>query len=184
MINYDDIFNYIDNNDIANVKKIINDFKRIEPNKNFNSEIRGLFNYTPLHKAVLYNKFDIVEILIKEKADPTIRILQSTYPPDGILALYLAEDFGKHNITKILKLYMKDWEFDINIMQKFFSIKDNPFKKNKKKLQKQYNVIFTIMLIGNRLGNTEMECQEPLIPYLPNEMWFLILSFCRLNELQ
>ena len=86
----DDIFDYINkccyfkhysikqyNNAYKKISQIITNFKKTNSNQNFNNELRGLFGYTPLHYAVLYNQYEIVLLLIQEGADPTIKILQS-----------------------------------------------------------------------------------------------------------
>lgn len=197
----DDIFDYIEkccyfkyccNADIEynyafkNISKIITNFKLQNPTKNFNTEIRGRFNYTPLHYAVLRNDVGIVRLFIHEEADPTIIILQSEYKPKGILPLYLAENFGKIEITSILKPYTEEYLIKNNFYNSIvhYEIINNKKKEliNKKQhinyLHKIYNSItpniVNICLIQNRL---------PIYMFLPNELWIKILEFCQLKEL-
>ena len=193
----DTIFDYIDkccyfkycsikqyNNAYKNISHIITKFKKNNPNKNFNNEKRGLFGYTPLHYAVLYNQYEIVLLLIQEGADPTIRILQSDINMEGILAVYLAEQFGKRDITSILKPYTEEClikkEFYNSITHYKISNKILDISNNYNTLKHLYTIyhnikptIFTIYLIQNRL-------QEPL--FLPIELWIKILEFCQLKD--
>ena len=102
------LFDYIDANNIRQAKIEIRNYKKHNIT-NFNSGIRGFLNYTPLHSTVLRNNIYMVELFLRENADPTIRILEMNYPPNDILPLYLAEYFGKYNITAILKPYTNLW---------------------------------------------------------------------------
>ena len=114
------IFSYIEDKNLDGIREIVREYKMKNPNTNFNDNIRGDFQYTPLHYAVLRNRYDIVKILIDEGANPNIRILESVYPEsNGILALYLSENFGKYDITKILKPYTENCElyFSLNIFK-------------------------------------------------------------------
>ena len=162
------------------LKQEITSFKKENPNKNFNREIRGDFDYTPLHMAVLRNDFKIVKLLIEEGADPTIRILQSVYKPNGILALYLAENFGKKDISNILKPYTEKYYLENSY---YNSILHSKIIKNKRKFQdiklrdiyfKIHPFIINIELIRNRID----------LDYLPNEIWIKILEFCQLKDLK
>ena len=180
------------------LKQEITSFKKENPNKNFNREIRGDFDYTPLHMAVLQNDFKIVKLLIEEGADPTIRILQSVYKPNGILALYLAENFGKKDISNILKPYTEKYYLEnsyynsilhskiIKNKRKFQDIKLRDIKLRDIKLRdiklrdiklrdiyfKIHPFIINIELIRNRID----------LDYLPNEIWIKILEFCELKD--
>jgi ankyrin repeat protein len=183
----DDIFDYIDmcvyikyhsveeyNVAFENIKQIVSNFKLHNPTKNFNNEIRGQFAYTPLHYAVLRNDFGLVQLFIHEGADPTIRILQSEYKPKGILPLYLAEDFGKIEITTILKPYTEEC-----LIKYYFynSIMHYKKKRTPTTLHKMYASITPnieiIKLIQNRL---------PIDMFLPNELWIKILEMCQLKD--
>ena len=165
------------------LKQEITSFKKENPNKNFNREIRGDFDYTPLHMAVLQNDFKIVKLLIEEGADPTIRILKSVYKPNGILALYLAEKFEKKDISNILKPYTEKYYLENSY---YNSILHSNIIKNKIKLQdiklqdiklrdiyfKIHPFIMNIELIRNKID----------FEYLPNEIWIKILEFCELKD--
>jgi ankyrin repeat protein len=160
------------------LKQEITSFKKENPNKNFNREIRGDFDYTPLHMAVLRNDFKIVKLLIEEGADPTIRILKSVYKPNGILALYLAEKFEKKDISNILKPYTEKYYLENSY---YNSILHSNIIKNKRKLLaiklqdiyfKIHPFIMNIELIRNKID----------FEYLPNEIWIKILEFCELKD--
>ena len=172
------------------LKQEIASFKKENPNKNFNRDIRGNFDYTLLHTSVLRNNFQIVKLLIEEGADPTIRILQSVYKPNGILALYLAENFGKKDISNILKPYTEKYYLENSY---YNSILHSKIIKNKRKLRdiklrdiklrdiklrdiyfKIHPFIMNIELIRNRID----------LDYLPNEIWIKILEFCELKDLK
>ena len=201
----DDIFDYIDkcsyykycsrknyNNAFKNISQIVTKYKTINHSKNFNDEIRGKFGYTPLHYAVLYNQFEVVKLLINEGADPTIRILQSDSNHEGILALYLAEQFGKIDIKDILKPYT---EYNLLKKEYYNSIIHYKISNKMTIISNNYNntlthlyhiptyldtiynnitsSIFSIYLLQNRL-------QAPL--FLPIELWINILEFCQLKD--
>jgi len=186
-----DIFEYIDmcvyikyhseeeyKGSFENIKHIISEFKLHNPTKNFNNEMRGQFSYTPLHYAVLRNDFGLVQLFIHEGADPTIRIMQSVYKKKGILPLYLAEDFGKIEITAILKPYTEEW-----LIKNYFYNSITHYTINNKKQQTPTHLhqmyikinpnIDTIKLIQNRL---------PIDMFLPNELWIKILEMCQLKD--
>ena len=156
------------------LKQEITSFKKENPNKNFNREIRGDFDYTPLHMAVLRNDFKIVKLLIEEGADPTIRILQSVYKPNGILALYLAENFGKKDISNILKPYTEKYYLENSYYNSILHSKIIKHKSPNTIYNTIYNTIFNILLTINK-SNVE---------YLPTEIIFIILEFCQLKDLK
>jgi len=168
------IFSYIEDENLDGIRKIIRNYKMKNQNTNFNEGIRGDFQYTPLHYAVLRNRYNIVKILIEETANPNIKILETVYPEsNGILALYLSENFGKYDITKILKPYTKNY----NNSQLYFSIKIlKTCLFSQKELIKIKNILTLILLIDNRLYNLKSY-------WLPTELWFLILEKIKLKEL-
>ena len=175
MLREHQIFEFIRYNDIHSICQCITQFKCHYPNKNFNKEMRGMFNYTALHEAVLWNKFEIVELFIKEGSDPTIRILKEVYKPKGILALYLAENFGKDNITNILKPYTQSYHlnnFYSSILH--FTIKNIDNENLKNIYNKISYKIILIFIIRNKLDSKYNI-------YLPNELVFKILEQCKLN---
>ena len=97
--------------------------------------------------------------------------MESVYPEsNGILALYLSENFGKYDITKILKPYTENCEL-------YFSL--NIFKSSiisQKELTKIKKTVNLILLIDNRLYNINSN-------WLPKELWFFILEKIKLKEL-
>ena len=166
------LFTLIDYNDIVNIQRFIKQYKKVNINKNFNNEIS--YNYTPLHYAVLKNKYDIVKILIYEGADPTIKILKDTYNPEGILALELADNYGKKNISYILKPYT----------EKYFLLNDyyNSILHSKIIKHKSPNIIYNT--IYNTIYNILLTINKSNVEYLPTEIIFIILDFCQLKDLK
>ena len=161
----EDLFEYISNGNITKIKLFIENFKKTQKG-DINLKVRGMFNYTPLHYAVLTNKYEVVKILIDENINPNELILQTTYPPNGISALYLSENFGKDNITKILKPYIQ--EYNLN---QFYIFKSH--KKMEKNHEKYYKILLELV---NTLNQLEL-CD------LPREIWDYILTFCKIKEL-
>uniref|UniRef100_A0A6C0J968 Uncharacterized protein n=1 Tax=viral metagenome TaxID=1070528 RepID=A0A6C0J968_9ZZZZ len=156
-----------------NIKNIISTFKKNNPNKNFNREIRGSFDYTPLHKAVLTNQPEIVKLLIEENADPTITILHNINRQDGIMALYLCEEFGKPIISNLLRPYTNKY---IILFNNFYNIILHKKNENTNNIYSQVTpTIFNIILLSNRLSYNNL--------YLPNELWYKILECFQLKDL-
>lgn len=178
------LFDHIDANNISEAEIEIRKYKK-HNTTNFNSGIRGFLNYTPLHMAVLRNKIDMVKLFLRENADPTTRILEMNYPPNGILALYLAEDFGKSNITAILKPYTDCWQHYKNTRLLFWTIIH--YKNQILYIQKHKTIINTVLLIGDYIEikyYKELDNNEKyILKSLPTEIWILILKFCRFSEL-
>lgn len=183
------LFDYINSNNISQVEIEIKKYKKINTT-NFNRGIRGCLNYTPLHSAVLRNNISMVKLFLNENADPTIKILQQTYPTHGILALYLAEGFGKHNITAILKPYTTIWETYTKYSQRPCTICNYIKLKKIPKipfLNDQFNsysiIIYTIILIGYRLESNYYKNHYKSLPILPVEIVMLLLEYCCFNDL-
>ena len=135
--------------------------------------------------AVLLNNIDMVKLFLRENADPTIRILGMNYPPNGILPLYLAEYFGKYNITAILKPYTDYWIHYKNTRLLFWTI--IRYKSSYTHIEKHKTIINTVLLIGDYIEikyykelDNNGEC---ILKSLPTEVWILILKFCRFSEL-
>ena len=161
-----ELFEYISNGDITKIKLFIENFKKTQKG-DINLKVRGRFNYTPLHYAVLRNNYELVKMLIEENINPNELILQTTRPPNGISALYLSENFGKDNITKILKPYTQEY----NLLNQFYTFKSH--KKMEKNHEKYYKILLELVNILNKLE----------LRYLPQEIWDYILTFCKIKEL-
>ena len=98
----------------------------------------------------------------------------------------LIENFGKIEITSILKPYteeylIKNYFYNSIVHYEIINKKKNEIINKKQHinyLHKIYNSItpniVTICLIQNRL---------PIYMFLPNELWINILEFCQLKEL-
>ena len=134
------LFQHIYQGNLPYVRKYISHFRKIKSREDINESVRGNFDYTPLHYAVLWNKLEIVKELIKIGCNPKIRILPEIYPASseaggtssafseaggaegtssaGIEPIYLAENFGKLRISKILRPYTNDY----NRLQQFFKM--------------------------------------------------------------
>ena len=59
------LFEYIYHGDVQYVRQYLSNFCKIKPRQDINESVRGNFDYTPLHYAVLWNRLEIVkEIMI------------------------------------------------------------------------------------------------------------------------
>ena len=179
------LFDYIYRGDLLYVRQYLSNFRRIKSGEDINESLRGSFNYTPLHYAVLWNRLEIVKEIMKIGGDPRIRILKDTHPayrlsPDGSLVeagiepIYLAEKFGKIGISQILRPYTDDY----SVLQEFFRMGKLIVCGRWQKTFFQYldhadilrEKVRILMMIGKRLD-------------LPVEMWTEILSFWWIHDI-
>ena len=177
------LFEYIYHGDVQYVSQYLSNFRKIKPRQDINESVRGNFDYTPLHYAVLWNRLEIVKEIMKIEGDPRIRILKKTHPrivhhgwveEAGIEPIYLAEKFGKIRISKILRPYTDDY----SVLQEFFRMGKLIACGRWRKTFFQYSVhthllrekVRILMMIGKRLD-------------LPVEMWTEILSFWRIHDI-
>jgi hypothetical protein len=179
----------------ANLKKckdLIEEFKKNNPEDNFNDKLRGSLNYTPLHEVVLCNKIDFVRLFIEMGADPTIEI--NLCSPLNRQAIYLAENFGKHNITAILRPYTDKWNLYGNISPELpWNITTYTDLRNThpygQVVVNQRAIIFTLLCISERLYNLNIDYTEdgniilPLLPYIPPEIINLFLEMFKFGKL-
>lgn len=164
-------FSLLKNDKLRELDIQIKNYKSKNPSKNFNYEIRSTFEYSLLHSAVLKNKLDAVKLLIFHKADPHIKILQDVYHDiNGIKALYLSENFGKSDITKILKPYTNKYGKYYNIFYHQQLLLNS--KKDSAYDSKVYSKIQYLYFI---ISKTKL--------YLPIEIWNLILRKIELIDL-
>tara|TARA_B100000963_G_scaffold326959_1_gene314383 strand:+ start:208 stop:894 length:687 start_codon:yes stop_codon:yes gene_type:complete len=173
------LFDHIYEGNLDYVKRYLSHFQRLKPRDDINQSLRGSFDYTPLHYAVLWNRLEIVKEIIKIGGNPRIRILKDTHPayrlsPDscwvkaGIQPIYLAERFGKMRIAKILRPYTDDYD----LLQLYFRMGSFVKCYSKGNAFFQYSVhedtfrenVGKLLMIGNRLD-------------IPVEIWTEILSF-------
>ena len=158
------------------IKNILSEFKKINPNENFNNYFRRNTefgkNFTPLHVAVLRTSSELIQLFIDEGADPSIKIYDSFFSGPGVTAYelcYLCKIFTRNKVVKIIKPYT----LIHNIKNKLYStiIHSNVLKS---KINCQYtdsiylkihDKIKLMFLIQNRFEI-----------YLPNEIWYKILE--------
>lgn len=179
------LFDYIYDGNTEYVKQYLYHFQKFKPREDINESVRGSFNYTPLHYAVLWNKLEIVKEIIKIGGNPRIRILKDTHPAyrmstdgcwveAGIEPIYLAERFGKMRIANILRPYTDDY----SVLQQFFSMGKLISCWHLGKTFFQYldhadilrEKVRILLMIGKRLN-------------LPVELWCEILSFWRNHDI-
>ena len=183
------LFSHIYLGNLPYVRQYLAQFKKIKPHEDINESVKGSFDYTPLHYAVLWNKLEIVKELVKMGSNPKIRILPEVYPAaietetgeseKGIEPIYLAENFGKIRIAKILRPYTNDYDR----LQEFFKIgKFIANYKNGKTFfeYEEHRRVFPekvriLLMIGKRLQQKQSQ--------LPVELWNEILSFWRIHDL-
>ena len=187
------LFQHIYQGNLPYVQKYIYHFRKIKSREDINESVRGNFDYTPLHYAVLWNKLEIVKELIKIGCNPKIRILPEIYPASseavgtssasskaggaGIEPIYLAENFGKLRITKILRPYTNDYDR----LQQFFKMGKfiANYKSGKTFFEyEEHRRMFPekvriLLMIGKRLQMKQ----------LPIELWNEILSFWRIHDM-
>ena len=160
------------------IKKIISDYKKLNPNKNFNNYLRRNTefgkNFTPLHVAVLRTSCELIQLFIDEGADPSIKIYDSWFSASntGLTAYELCcicKIFNRNKIVKVIEPYT----LTFNIKNKFYNtIKHSNVLKSITNCQytnsvylKIHDKIKLIFLIQNRFKI-----------YLPNELWYKILE--------
>lgn len=165
------LFQLLENDKFEELNIQIKNYKLKYPLKNFNYEIRYTFNYTMLHLAVLRNKLEAVKLLLLHKADPHIKILENMYNnTNGIKALYLSENFGKFNITKILKPYTIKYGKYYNL---FYH--QSLLLNSKKDQAYDSKVCSKIQYLYFLISKTKL--------HLPIEIWNLILGKIELIDL-
>jgi hypothetical protein len=183
---------YIPEDKVEDCRTLIKDFKLKFPGENFNDKLRGFLNYTPLHEVVLCNKIHFVRLFIEMGADPTIEI-DLCSPPDR-QAIYLAENFGKHNITAILRPYTDKWNLYGNISPELpWNITTYTDLRNThpygQVVVNQRAIIFTLLCISERLYNLNINYTEagdiilPPLSYIPPEIINLFLEMFPFGEL-
>ena len=180
------LFQHIYQGNLPYVRKYLSHFRKIKSREDINESVKGNFDYTPLHYAVLWNKLEIVKELIKIGCNPKIRILPEIYPAfseageaegAGIEPIYLAENFGKIRIAKILRPYTNDYDR----LQLFFKMGKfiTNYKSGKTFFEyEEHRRVFPekvriLLMIGKRLQQR----------HLPIELWNEILSFWRIHDI-
>lgn len=159
-----------------NIKCILSEYKKLNPNNNFNNYFRKNTefgkNFTPLHVAILRTSCELIQLLIDEGADPSIKIYDSYFSQNGLNAYELCnicKIFSKNKIIKIIKPYTLTY----NVKNKFYNTITHSnilrFRGDCLHTQSIYfkihNKIKLLFVIRDKMGI-----------YLPNELWFKILE--------